>query len=375
MARPRQEPELPACYAMVIPGLETLAAEEIEQRLRGDVKRTGQGVVVFRAAQIDKSVLELRTTEDIFLLAWGSDQLSYRAEDLERIRRWTDRDAAWEQLLKIHHAIRPKPKGKPTFRLVVQMSGQHGYRRVDARKALARGLAGKLPASWRHAEENAAVEIWLTIHGATAVCGLRLSDRSMRHRTYKLEHRPASLRPTLAAAMVRLADVRPGLVVLDPMCGVGTILSEVVSELRNKGWRHPEGAGRETTSDSVLGGDIETAAVRAAVANLSRFDNIRLTTWDARQLPLPVHSVDRILCNLPFGKQLAKPEEIPRLYRKVLPEMDRVLRPGGRAVLLVAEAEALKAALGGLPWKQTRFVRVRILGQPATIFVFRKLDS
>ena len=38
------------------------------------------------------------------------------------------------------------------------MNGTHGYRRIDAREALAEGLAGKLPASWRHAEENAAVE-------------------------------------------------------------------------------------------------------------------------------------------------------------------------------------------------------------------------
>src|SRR5439155_8158347 len=139
-----------------------------------------------------------RTTEDIFLLAWGTDKLTYRAEDLDHIRRWTAHDADWTQLLRIHHALRSKPKGKPTFRLVTQMTGQHGYRRADASKALAKGLAGKLPASWRFAEENAAVEIWLTIHGATAVCGLRLSDRTMRHRTYKREHLPASLRPTVA---------------------------------------------------------------------------------------------------------------------------------------------------------------------------------
>src|SRR5262249_53894775 len=156
----------------------------------------------------------------------------------------------------------------------------------------------------------AAVEIWLTIHGATAVCGLRLSDRSMRHRTYKVEHRPASLRPTLAAAMGRLADLHPGLVGLDPMGGVGTILSEVMGDLRSKGW-NADGPGRETVAASVLGGDIEAAAVRAAIANLSRLDHVRLTTWDARQLPLSAGSVDRILCNLPFGKQLASPEQIP----------------------------------------------------------------
>ncbi len=372
MSKFRRAPELPACYAMVMPGLESVAGEEIAQ-MGGEIKRSGRGMVVFRLPQIDRSVLKLRTTEDVFLLAWGTDELTYRAEDLERIRRWTDRDAAWEQLLRLHHAIRPKPAGKPTFRLVVQMTGEHGYRRVDAHKALVRGLAGKLPASWRHAEENAAIEIWLTIHGATAVCGVRLSDRSMRHRTYKFEHQPASLRPTVAAAMVRLAEVRPGMAVLDPMCGAGTILAEAQVELRSAE-RGARSAGGPHNS-VVLGGDLEHAAVRGAAANLGRPGQTLLARWDALRLPLPPDAIDRILCNLPFGKQLSDPREVPGLYRRLLPEFDRVLCAGGRVVLLVSEIAALKDAVRCLSWKQLRAVRVRILGQPAHLVVFRKESS
>ena len=106
------------------------------------------------------------------------------------------------------------------------MTGKHVYFRRHAREALAKGLAGKLPAKWKHADEDAAVEVWLTIDGPTAYCGVRLSDKTMRHRTYKVEHLPASLRPTVAAAMVRLAGAGPGMVFVDPMCGAGTILAE-----------------------------------------------------------------------------------------------------------------------------------------------------
>jgi tRNA (guanine6-N2)-methyltransferase len=377
MARRRPEPELPACYAMVIPGLETLAGEEIGDRLGAEVKRTGLGFVVFRTPHIDRGLLRLRTTEDVFLMAWGTDDLTYRAEDLDRIRRWTDRDAPWEQLLRVHHTIRPKPKGKPTFRLVVQMTGEHGYRRIDARKALARGLAGKLPPSWRHVEENASIEIWLTIHGATAVCGVRLSDATMRHRRYKMEHTPASLRPTVAAAMVRLAEIRPGLAVLDPMCGAGTILAESLMAAREISREPPpaesrdeEGAPRAAITG--LAGDIELHALRAARANLSRLGPALLAQWDARRLPLADESIDRLVCNLPFGVKRAKPEDIPRLYRQTLPEFDRVLRPRGVAVLLLADVPALRNAIKNAPWKQTRQVRVRVLGQPATILVLRK---
>src|SRR5581483_9919425 len=126
---------------------EAAATEEIEGVLGGEVKKTDSGIVVFRLPQIDERVLQLRTTEDVFLLAWGSDQLTHRAEDLDSIRRWTARDSDWSALLRIHHSLRPKPKGRPTYHLVAQMEGRHGYLRKDACKALAQGLAGTVPES------------------------------------------------------------------------------------------------------------------------------------------------------------------------------------------------------------------------------------
>jgi 23S rRNA G2445 N2-methylase RlmL len=363
MARHRSSPEhLPPCYAMVIPGLEEIASEEITATLKGEIKRTAPSLVVFRVAEIDERLLRLRTTEDVFLLAWGTDKLTYRAQDLERIRRWTAREADWAKLLRIHHVVHSKPKGKPTYRLVTQMTGVHGYRRVDAGQALAQGLAGKFPASWRRAEENAAVEVWLAVHGATAVCGLRLSDRSMRHRKYKHEHLPASLRPTVAAALVRLAEARPGQVVLDPMCGAGTILAEQLEV-------SPRAAGSQVI---ILGGDLDAAAFRAAASNLRRIGQALLARWDATRLPLANASVDRIISNPPFGKQLGRPEDIGPLYRRVFKEGDRVLRSGGRAVFLAGDAAQLKDAGRAVGWKPERQVRVRVLGQPATIIVWRK---
>lgn len=346
---------------MVFPGLEEVAGEEIVRSLKGEIKRTGPGIVVFRVADVDARVLRLRTVEDVFLLGWGTDQLTYRAEDLETIRRWTTRDADWEQLLRIHHAIRPKPKGKPTYRLVTQMDDDHGYRRVDAQKAMAQGLAGKLPASWRPAEENAAVEIWLTIHERQAVCGLRLSDRTMRHRTYKKEHLRASLRPSVASAMLQLADSRPGLVLVDPMCGAGTILAEHLDATRSA----------RTGPSLTWGGDCELAALRAAALN-TRFGGVQLACWDARRLPLADLSVDRIVSNPPFGKQLSSPAEIGPLYQAMVLEYDRILRPGGKAVLLVADVGRLVEAVRGVGWKKLREVRLRVLGQPAAIMAWQK---
>jgi 23S rRNA G2445 N2-methylase RlmL len=360
MTRPRPQP--PPCYAVVLPGLEEVAADEISRDLGGVVKLTSRGIVVFRVEEIDGRLLSLRTVEDVFLLAWGTDKLTYRAEDLDKIQRWTAREADWANLLRLHHTIRPKPKGRPTFRVVTQMRGEHGYQRQDAGKAFARGLAGKFPDSWRPAEENAAVEFWLSIQGAQAVCGLRLSDRTMRHREYKVEHRPASLRPTLAAAMVRLAGARPHDRVLDPLCGAGTLLAEhLLWAERFRGTDRP-----------VMGGDIEQGAVRAATANLRKLGRALLARWDATRLPLPDAVVERILCNPPFGKQLGEPDDVGPLYQRLLPEFDRVLKAGGRAVLLVADQAALRSAARPVGWRLERQAPVRVLGQRAVISVWQK---
>src|ERR1051326_8557863 len=106
----------------------------------------------------------------------------------------------------------------------------------------------------------------------------------MRHRTYKEEHLPASLRPTVAAAMVRLAGTGPEMVVLDPMCGAGTILAEQVELARQRDSRV-----------TIWGGDLDRNALRAAAANLKRFHPAILAHWDTRRLPLTDASVDRII--------------------------------------------------------------------------------
>jgi 23S rRNA G2445 N2-methylase RlmL len=347
---------------MVHEGLEELAADEVRRDLQGDVRKTARGVVVFRLDAIDQRILTLRTTEDVFLLAWGTDELTYRATDLDLIQRWTARSADWQALLRIHHAIRPRPKGRPTYRLVTQMEGKHGYLRKHAAEALAKGLAGHIPDSWRPAEENASVEVWLSIDEATATCGVRLSDATMRHRTWKMEHRPASLRPTVAAAMVRAAAIKPGQAVLDPMCGAGTILAEV-SAYADRFRGQPVHA---------LGGDVEFAAVRAAMLNLRRLGAPPLFQWDARRLPLASESVDQVISNPPFGKQLSSPAEVGPLYKAMVREYDRVLKGGGQAVLLTSDAQALRAATEAAGWRAARSIRLRILGQPAQISVWRK---
>jgi 23S rRNA G2445 N2-methylase RlmL len=361
--RPTLDKPLPPLYAMTVGGVETVAADEITRDLGGEVKKASRGLVAFRVDELTPDVLSLRTTEDVFLLAWGSDSLTYTAADLDTIRSWTAKKPDWDHLFKLHHRLRPKTKGRPTYHVVCQMQGEHGFRRADAREALVAGLSGKIPHGWQYQNENAWLEVWLTIYSKTAVCGVRLSDRTMRHRSYKLEHVAASLRPTVAAAMVRLAGIGPSMTVLDPMCGAGTILAEAIDVARKR-----SKAGRVR----VIGGDIDPNAVFITSQNLQKVGPIDLARWDSRALPLESASVDRIISNPPFGKQLESVEKIGPLYEAASREWDRVLRPGGRAVFIVMEQEALASALKARRWTPSRSLRVRLLGQPTVLSVWNK---
>lgn len=356
---------LPPLYAMVHGGLESVAADEITRDLGGEVKKTTRGVVAFRVESLTPDVLKLRTTEDVFLLAWGSDSLTYKPDDLKTIRTWTAKKPDWNRLFRLHHLIRPKTKGRPTYNLICQMQGEHGYRRADAREAFIEALSGVIPNGWQFSNENAWLEVWLSIRGKTAVCGVRLSDRTMRHRTYKIEHVAASLRPTVAAAMVRLAGIGPGMTVLDPMCGAGTILAEV-AEVANR---------RKGGQIQILGGDVDPNAVFVASQNLEKLGPIGIVRWDATRLPLATASVDRVVSNPPFGKQLSNLNDIVPLYAAAAREWNRVLKPGGRAVLLAMEQDALRDAIQPWRWTPTRQLRVRLLGQPTVLSVWQKPEG
>src|SRR4029453_17509641 len=101
--RPTEEKPLPPLYAMTHGGVESVAADEITRDLGGEVKKTYRGLGVFRVGALGGAVLSPRPTEEVFLLAWGSDTLTYKPEDLETIRNWTAKKPDWEHLFKLHH--------------------------------------------------------------------------------------------------------------------------------------------------------------------------------------------------------------------------------------------------------------------------------
>jgi 23S rRNA G2445 N2-methylase RlmL len=73
---------------------------------------------------------------------------------------------------------------------------------------------------------------------------------------------------------------------------------------------------------------------------------------------------------MPFGRQIGTPEENRALYPALLVEWVRVLRPGGRMVLLTGDKELLVRAVRQQPlFTVVRQMPVLVRGYRATLVV------
>ena len=352
-------------YAQTMPGVEQIAWLEIRRRfLRAALKeylfaKDRNGILVFEYDGEPGDLLSLRTVEDVFLLALSMEIAARTWSGLEEVTHAIEVDPLFKQAVQIFR----KQCGlglRLTYRVVTRMEGQHQYRRIDVEQAVIKGLERRFGDVWRWVEEEADLEVWANLLGARLLCGLRLSDRTMRHRDYQAVHLPAALRPSVAAAMVLLTDPGENDTFLDPMCGSGTLLAERMLASRYQ---------------QVLGGDSDTRAVEAARQNLAGLGKgWRVSRWDARKLPLEAGLVDAIATNPPFGKQIGSRQEVAHLYPAFIAEVARVLKSGGRAVILSSQYELIKEAVRQHSQLQImRGYSVAVLGEWGRIYLMRKV--
>jgi 23S rRNA G2445 N2-methylase RlmL len=344
-----------------MPGVEKIAWLEIRDRFPSAkfseflFAKDLNGIVVFEFTGKAPELLKLRTTEDIFAQIASIDKLSRDWRDLRIIARRIETTPLLDRVIKIWQ----KAKGRVTYRVISRKMGGHQYRRMDFEEAVIKGLQRRFSHRWRLVEDHADVEIWANILGSRLLCGLRLSDQSMRHRSYQIVNLPASLRPSVAAAMVLLTDPDPQDIFIDPMCGSGTLMSERAL------------AG---SYSQALGGDILYPCVQATHRNLVHIHKpFTVCNWDACRLPLASNTVDKIAVNLPFGKQIGSRAELEHLYPCFFDEMERVLKPGGRAVVLSSEYELVKDTIR----KFRKLINIRgysiaVLGQWARLYIVGK---
>src|SRR6056297_2354971 len=186
------------------------------------------------------------------------------------------------------------------------------------------------------------IEIILSKHQNKILLGKTLAVQPFKELSFRDYGRPARdsrsgmLPPKLAQILINLAGLRDkkNSVLLDPFCGSGTILTEAAL----------------TGYKNLIGSDSSTKAIRDTEENLNwtekKFNlskvNFQLFPVRAEEIAgkLKNASVDSIVTEPYLGPQRGKidfPEtvlELEKLYSQSLNELGKILKPGGKIVMV-----------------------------------------
>ncbi|NXJ27357.1 THUM2 protein, partial [Dicrurus megarhynchus] len=208
-----------------------------------------------------------------------------------------------------------------SFRVSCRCSGAIAKILTSQEIGRAIGIALVKQCGWRADLRDPDIEIFVHLNDIHSVVGIPLFRLPLANREYI---RTAGLRSTVAWAMASLAEISAGALVLDPMCGLGTILLEAAKE-----WPEACYWGADISDSQLEGadGNIRTAGL---------MDKIELLKASVKALPLPSESFDSVISDIPFGKKFKIMNDV-QLLPDILQEMERVLRVGGTIVLLLSQ--------------------------------------
>lgn len=218
-----------------------------------------------------------------------------------------------------------------SFRVSSKRRGNHDFKSGDIERA-AGGVLHRRYGTPVDLEEFA-VEVRVDLIGTRLFAGVQITPGSLGQRILRSGTLRSALKPTVAAAMLRLAGAHRGRGrLLDPLCGSGTI--PVEAQLINP-----------LLEVSASDWDADTVEIaRQTVANHGLA--IEVQTVDARSLkdvyPLPF---DYIVTDPPYGVRQAKHTSRSRLYGSLLSSFEEVLAESGKIALVVLKYQAFVAAL------------------------------
>ena len=330
-------------YAHTMPGVEDIAWLEIRKLMPYArfvdklFAKERNGLILFEHDGPIQPMMQLRTTEDLFLMALSLDKISRGWNDLyqltEMIARRDEVKAAVDRLMQFQRD--QNQSGPPTYRIVRRSYGRYEFQPKDLERSIAKGIKARYP-HWQLVHDvHARIEVWVNILGSRLIIGLRLTDGSMAQRFKKAKNLKTALRPSVAAAMIHLTEPDPNDVFLDPMSGSGTLLME----------RRMAGPYQQ-----LLGGDNNGVHVNYSLMNVNRMRKERPFSFtmhhlNGRALPFAAGAVDKVASSLPSGKH----KRMSRLYKAFFAELSRVLKENGRAVIFSSEYDILKDAIRQQP--------------------------
>jgi tRNA (guanine6-N2)-methyltransferase len=307
----------------VNPGIEDIAADEIMSEIGGSVRYDLMSGHVYH--EVDhlniEALYRLRSVNRIFILLYNT-VIGSNIDELVELRK-----KLFEGLEEVHHYITPYTN----FAVDTERVGTHEFTSMDISRIVGDVIIEKVYEKTGYKPRvnlrTPNIIIHVFVRDEKFYLGVSLTgSRSLHRRGYRIYDHPAALKPTLAYAMLTLSGTRDKQLIIDPMCGGGTI---------------PIEAALMHEDICIRGYDQNPKHIRGAKLNASAagvYNRIYFGVWDARRIhEIYRGEIDHIVSNPPYGIRYGDPLTIRRLYKDFLESSSKALRDGGRLTIITTE--------------------------------------
>ena len=332
--------------ATTVPGLESVAESQIQEMFPDcAVGHSQRGKIFFGVDSSLGQLLKIKCADNLYFFI-KQFPIGATKNDLCELKK---------ELAKIPYASFLSPvcdAGRlHSVYATASRSGKHSFSRFDVAKAALEALSSLKCFKMGDAESHD-LHFRIDVVDDTAYFSLKITSEAYRYRGGR-RFVPGAIRPSIANSLIWLSRPDKKDVFLDPFCGSGTIAAERERYAHRK----------------ILAFDNQHSAVEIAKNNVS--EKIIVRQGDACKLPLGDGCIDAIVTNLPWDVQVPS-DDIYKLYRDFLREASRVLKSGGRMVLLTDKEDAVRQAVCGLGVEARRLLQLSLHGLHPAVFAIDK---
>lgn len=329
--------------AYITKGLDRIVQHELLESVpSAEVLRVSDKYIVFSAPKGSISdLLNLRTVDDLHYL------LSFEQYDEKPDTETVLENFSSNNIPGAVDLVRSSRNLTDTVSVTTSRYKNDRIDKEELKTTLGSRLARELSSEYTK-RDHSNLDIRVHVEQQNVIESVRLTEKPLYYRGYKQYSREGSLKPSIAAALVRLTGPEPGDKLVDNFCGVGTILCEGALQ------------GLEPH-----GGDINEEAVRYAEAHLrslSREWVRNVNVLNATSSKLPDDYFDLAVSNIPWGEQLDL--NAVQLYSQAIPEYARIVKEGGSVILLGPKPDLVEKHLKeNFPEHNVGQFRLGFLGQ------------
>lgn len=335
-------------------GLEEFAASEIKAKANGSSNfEIKEGIIFFDFEGDYPVLLSLRQIDDIFVLIKMLTGITRYRHSLNKIRKQaakSDFSGAIEIIRKIRRLH------DETFSVDADYIGRRDYKEKEIEDAAADSIANLTGFGYLK-EGFGSLHYTVILRPDIAFIGMSAGNLPL-HIASKIITVPGSLKNSIACTMLEIAEAGKKDIVIDPMCGSGVIPLEAAK-----------------LGAKAVAGDIDAERIEIAKKNCEGEKDIELHVWDAADTKLKDNLADKIISNLPFGKQAAIAGFDESFFDGFLKEMIRVSKEGAIFVFLTRHKEAITKAARNNNLEISAAVEINNSGLSSSVIKIKKIKQ